>query len=90
MHSAFDKRICIQMTDIILGMYLYRFPMMMFILPEDLFTGVPRDPARHGEEQSGSGEEEADTGPRTDRSAGGDILFYFENHVCCRLLLLFS
>lgn len=51
--------------------------MMMFILPEELFTGVPRDPAGHGEEPRGSGEEEADTGPRTDRSAGRDILFYF-------------
>lgn len=90
MHSVFDKRICLRMTDIILGMYLYRFPMMMFILPEELFTGVPRDPAGHGEEPRGSGEEEADTGPRTDHSAGKDILFFFESHVCCRLLLLFS
>lgn len=65
------------MTDISLEMYLYRFLLMMFILPEALFTGVPRDPAGHGEEQSGPGEEEADTGPRTDRTAGGDILFYF-------------
>lgn len=58
-------------------MYLYRFLLMMFILPKALFTGVPRDPAGHGEEQSGPGEEEADTGPRTDRTTGGDILFYF-------------
>lgn len=61
-----------------------------WLLPGDLFTGVPRDSVGHGEEPSGSGEEEADTGPRTDRSAGGDILFYFESHICCRLLLLFS
>lgn len=89
MYFVFDKRICLWMIDIIFGMYLYRFLMMMFILFEDLFIGVFRDLVGYGEESSGLGEEEVDIGLRIDRLVGGDILFYFESYVCCRLLLLF-
>lgn len=77
MYFVFDKRICLRMIDIIFGMYLYRFSMMMFILFEELFIGVFRDLVGYGEESRGLGEEEVDIGLRIDRLVGWDIIFYF-------------